>query len=115
VWKDMSGKLIQVASNAYAYPLLIKHLLHAPMLHSPDREIVYRDKKRFTYMILRERISRLASGLAALGVKPGDTVGIMDWDSHRFLESFFSSRICSRETLWRKSRYVQKQGVRCRW
>jgi hypothetical protein len=32
VGKDMmSGKLINVANNAYAYPLLIKHLLHAPI------------------------------------------------------------------------------------
>ena len=25
-----------------------------------------------------------------LGVRPGDTVGVMDWDTHRFLEAFFA-------------------------
>ena len=28
--------------------------------------------------------------LAALGVQPGDKVGVMDWDSHRYLESYFA-------------------------
>jgi fatty-acyl-CoA synthase len=51
---------------------------------------VYRDKKRFTFRELRERVGRLASGLASLGVVPGDTVGILDWDSNRFLEAFFA-------------------------
>ncbi len=33
---------------------------------------------------------RLASALAKLGVKPGNTVAVMDWDSHRYLEAFFA-------------------------
>ena len=86
----MSGKLIDVTASAYQYPLLIKHLLHSSMLHAADQEIVYRDQKRFTYRMLRDRIGRLASGLKELGVRPGDTVGVMDWDTHRFLEAFFA-------------------------
>ena len=86
----MSGKLIDVTASAYQFPLLIKHLLHSSMLHAADQEIVYRDQKRFTYHMLRDRIGRLASGLKELGVRPGDTVGVMDWDTHRFLEAFFA-------------------------
>ena len=86
----MPAKLIEKTSSAYAYPLLIKHLLHAPLAHSPDQEIVYRDLVRSTYREFAERLGRLASGLASLGVKPGDTVGVMDWDSHRYLECFFA-------------------------
>jgi fatty-acyl-CoA synthase len=86
----MAVRLIQTAKSAYNYPLLIKHLLHAPLLHSADQEIVYRDHQRYTYRTLRERIGRLASALSDLGVRPGDTVGVMDWDSHRFLEAFFA-------------------------
>jgi fatty-acyl-CoA synthase len=88
--RTMTGRLIQTTKSAYNYPLLIKHLLHAPLQHSADQEIVYRDHRRFTYRMLRERIGRLASALAELGVRPGDTVGVMDWDSHRFLEAFFA-------------------------
>jgi fatty-acyl-CoA synthase len=86
----MSGRLIATAKSAYSYPLLIKQLWHAPLLQAADQEIVYRDLKRFTYRDVRRRIGRLASALAKLGVHPGDTVGVLDWDSHRFLEAFFA-------------------------
>ncbi|SDG75339.1 fatty acid--CoA ligase [Propionivibrio dicarboxylicus] len=86
----MPVKIIQSAPSAYAYPLLIKHLLHTPLATSPDQEICYQGKLRFTYRTLRERIGRLASGLAGLGVEAGNTVAVMDWDSHRYLECFFA-------------------------
>lgn len=60
------------------------------MVDNPDQEIVYRDLYRGTYRGLRERVRRLASVLTGLGVKPGDTVAVMDWDSHRYLELFFA-------------------------
>jgi fatty-acyl-CoA synthase len=86
----MAGRLIEVAKSAYTYPLLIKQLLHTPLAQSPDQEIVYRDLRRLTYVDLRNRIGRLASSLAQIGVRPGDTVGMLDWDSNRFLEAFFA-------------------------
>jgi fatty-acyl-CoA synthase len=86
----MVGRLIQVANSAYQYPLIFKQLWHTPLVQSPDQEIVYRDRKRFTYREIRGRIGRLASALSKIGVKPGDTVGVLDWDSNRFLEAFFA-------------------------
>ncbi len=86
----MSASLIEHTPSAYDYPLLIKHLLHTPLATAPDQEIVYRNLTRYTYRALRQRIGRLATGLAALGVKPGDTVAVMDWDSHRYLECYFA-------------------------
>ena len=82
--------LIDVTPSAYSYPLLIKQLLYTPLCNAPDQEIVYRDLKRLTYRELSERIGRLASGLSRLGVKHGNTVAMMDWDSHRYLECFFA-------------------------
>src|SRR6202453_2312934 len=90
--KSMSDFLIEHTPSAYRYPLLIKHLLHAPMTQSADQEIVYRDLSRYTYRDLRERIGRLASGLTSKGVRRGDVVGVLDWDSHRYLESILQSR-----------------------
>jgi len=81
----MMGKVVAAAKSAYQYPLIIKHLWHAPLLQAADQEIVYRDLKRFTYRELRRRVARLASGLAGIGVRAGDTVGVLDWDSNRFL------------------------------
>jgi fatty-acyl-CoA synthase len=77
-------------ASAYAYPLLIKQLLLTPLAVNPDQQIVYRDRTRYTYRTLRDRIGRLANALRALGIGPGDTVAIMDWDSNRYLESYFA-------------------------
>jgi fatty-acyl-CoA synthase len=74
----------------YGYPLIIKKLLNTPLIHAPDREIVYRDKVRYSYRELNERIHRLAGALKELGVDAGDTVAVFDYDSHRFLECFFA-------------------------
>ncbi|MDE2584814.1 MAG: fatty acid--CoA ligase [Betaproteobacteria bacterium] len=86
----MPVQLIDTTPSAYTYPLLIKQLLHTPLAHAPDQEIVYRDSVRYTYRTLRQRISRLASALAGLGVELGQTVAMLDWDSHRYLECFFA-------------------------
>ncbi len=72
----MSASLIERTPSAYDYPLLIKHLLHTPLATTPEQEIVYRDSSRYTYRTLRQRIGRLASGLAGLGARPGDTVAV---------------------------------------
>ncbi|HET6452027.1 MAG TPA: fatty acid--CoA ligase, partial [Spirochaetia bacterium] len=82
--------LIARTESAYDYPLLIKSLLRAPVASNPDQEIVYRGTVRLTYRQLMERIRRLASALVSMGIKPGDTVAVMDWDSHRYLECFFA-------------------------
>jgi len=86
----MTGKFMQVASSAYQYPLLIKQLWHTTLMQAPDQLVVYRDITRLTYRQLRERIGRLASSLASLGVEAGDTVGVLDWDSNRCLEAYFA-------------------------
>jgi fatty-acyl-CoA synthase len=76
--------------ESYAYPLIIKKLLNTPLIYAPQREIVYGDKLRYNYRTLNERIHRLAGGLEKLDVKPGDTVAVFDYDSHRYLECFFA-------------------------
>ncbi|HAU31600.1 MAG: Acyl-CoA synthetase (AMP-forming)/AMP-acid ligase II [Desulfotomaculum sp. 46_296] len=85
----MSDKSYEAGEN-YKYPLIVKKLLVNPLLYSPEQEIIYRDKVRYSYRILNERINRLADGLRKMGVCPGDTVCIFDYDSHRYLECFFA-------------------------
>jgi len=85
----MAGKVYQ-PGESYKYPLLIKKLLVTPIIYAPDKEIVYRDKVRFTYRTFYERVNRLANGLEQLGVKQGDTVCVFDYDSHRYLECYFA-------------------------
>ncbi len=78
------------AAEAYAYPLLIKQLLHTPLAVAPEQEIVYRDSLRMNYRELARRIGRLANALTRRGVGHGTTVAMLDWDSHRYLEAFFA-------------------------
>lgn len=86
----MPIRFAEASSKAYRYPLLIRHLLHTPMATSLRQEIVYRDRTRHDYRTFRKRIGQLAFALARLGVEAGTTVGVMDWDSHRYLECFFA-------------------------
>ena len=87
----ITTKIIAPASSAYDYQLLISRILEQPLKYKPDAEIVYRDKSRYIYRDLYKRVSRLANLLTGhLAVKPGETVGIIDYDSHRFLEGYFA-------------------------
>ena len=85
----MSNLIVKTAS-AYEYPLLIKQLYLAPLANNPNQEIVYRDQLTLTYKTWQERVHRLANALAAIGVKEGNTVAVMDWDSHRYLEAYYA-------------------------
>ncbi|MFP6847372.1 MAG: fatty acid--CoA ligase [Pseudomonas sp.] len=86
----LQTRLIAPADNAHQAPLLIKRLLLSGIRYEKTREIVYRDQLRYSYATLNERIARLANVLSDAGVKAGDTVAVMDWDSHRYLECMFA-------------------------
>jgi fatty-acyl-CoA synthase len=74
---------------AYDYQLLLKHLLEHGVAWAPDQEIIYRDQVRYTYRDMYGRVLKLASALQELGVKAGTKVGVIEWDSHRYLEIYF--------------------------
>lgn len=74
---------------AYDYQLLLKHILHHGLVWAPNQEIVYRDQVRYTYTDMYRRVLRLAGALQALGVEKGTKVGVIEWDSHRYLEMYF--------------------------
>lgn len=86
----MSVRKIPRTKSAYYYPLLIKNMLQFPVTYNPEQEIVYRDKYRYTYRDFEKRVHKLANMLKSIGVKEGDVVAVMDWDSHRYLECFFA-------------------------
>lgn len=84
------SNLIEKTPSAYDYPLLIKQLFLAPLVNNPDQEIVYRDQQTLSYKTWKERVHRLANALTAIGVRRGSTVAVMDWDSHRYLEAYYT-------------------------
>lgn len=77
-------------SLSYKYQLLLKHVLETGVNYAPKQEIVYRDLSRYTYSDFKERVCRLANTLEELGVKRGTKVGVLEWDSNRYLECYFA-------------------------
>ena len=81
---------ITKTTEAYNFPLLLNGLLEAGVRKAPEQQIHYSDQQAFTYRQMSSRINQLASVLTAHGVSKGQTVAVMDWDSHRYLECFFA-------------------------
>ncbi len=76
------------------YPLnLLAFLQHAARTY-PEVEVVSRrldgSLVRSTYGEVYRRVCRLANALRKLGVRPGDRIGALDWNTHRYLESYFA-------------------------
>ncbi len=86
----MGLRFAEGCEETYRYPLTIGHLLDRALITSVDQEIVYRDKVRYTYREFAGRIGRLASLLSSLGGGEGETISVLDWDSHRYLEAYFA-------------------------
>lgn len=85
----MSGSLtIERTAEAYETKLTIGYILRAGVAKAPDQEIIYADMGKYTYRDLERRVAQLANLLTGAGVKAGQTVAVMDWDSHRYLEAF---------------------------
>jgi fatty-acyl-CoA synthase len=76
--------------TAYAYPLLIKQILTAPLAHTPHQEIIHTDIMRYDYLAFFDRIGQAAGVLRALDIGEGSVVAVLDWDSNRYLECFFA-------------------------
>ncbi|MCC5900311.1 MAG: fatty acid--CoA ligase [Halomonas sp.] len=86
----ITPKILPPTPSATSSPLLIGDLLESGVRMAGKNQIVYRDQCRHDYRHFRERVHQLAHTLAALGVKAGDVVAVLDWDSHRYLECFFA-------------------------
>jgi len=87
----IATKIITPTPSAYSYQLLIRRILEQPLMFNSRAEIVYRNVSRYTYNDLYKRVSKLANLLTVrLAINPGETVGFIDYDSHRFLEGYFA-------------------------
>ncbi len=72
---------------------LIAFLRHAANTY-PEVEIVSKKHDgslfRYNYQEAYQRVKKLANALVRLGVKPGDRVGVLDWNTHRYKELYFA-------------------------
>ena len=70
--------------------MLIKTLLNGPIQQAPQQQIISDGLGSYSYVEFINRLSRFGQLLRRFGVGRGDVVAIMDWDTHRYLESFFA-------------------------
>ena len=75
-------------------PLLISSLIVHAERHHGDQEVVSRrvegDIHRLSYRELAARSRQAAKALAALGVKAGERVGTLAWNTHRHMELYYA-------------------------
>ena len=72
------------------YQLVIGQLLNSGLTAAPAQRITHGDQIEMTYAEMGQRVARLGSVLAGLGLRQGAVVAVMDHDSHRYLECFFA-------------------------
>ncbi len=74
-------------------PLIVNRILERAVMLFPKQEIVTWTKeglRRESFATFGERVSRLASALAALGVGPGDRVATFGFNTFRHQELYFA-------------------------
>ena len=75
------------------WPLLVNTFIDHAKIHHGEREIVTRkvegDIHSTNYSEIYSRSKKFAKALKELGVKKGDVVGTLAWNTYRHLESWY--------------------------
>ncbi len=77
-----------------SYPLNLTTFIKHAAKNYPEREVISRNLDgtitRYNFGIFYERTCKLAKALMEVGVKPGDRVGTLDWNTICFGELYFA-------------------------
>jgi fatty-acyl-CoA synthase len=76
------------------YPLTLTMILQRARQFFPRQEIVTRgavETHRYSYADFYDRVCRLANVLRELGVKPGERVATLGWNTSNHLETYFAA------------------------
>ena len=93
-----NGKAASPPATAFAttmmdYPLTVQYIFQRAVRYFPNRELVTitaDGAERSSYGELGPRVTRLAGALAKLGVKRGDRVATLGWNTTRHYECYFA-------------------------
>lgn len=85
----MKTKIIDKTPSSHHSPLLIKELLASSLRRKTGKAVVSLGKT-YSYDNLAERIERLANVIEKFTTDGGQTVSVMEWDTHRYLEWYFA-------------------------
>ena len=75
------------------YPLTLTHILEMAHRLFPGKEVATKtgvEMHRYTYADFYARSAQLAEALARLGIRRGDRVATLAWNSYRHLELYFA-------------------------
>ena len=81
---------LRIVMNGEKYQLTIDKIFSASVRNNPQQIISYQGKEHITYAQFKERVYQIARGLVKLGVKKGDKIAVLDWDSLRYLEAYYA-------------------------
>ena len=76
------------------YELTVGNLLRSSVRRNPEQKIVDSQFGEFTYREFEKNVENFAKGLMNIGVKHGDKVAILDYDTIHFMEAFYAVPIC---------------------
>ena len=90
----MTEQLIKgfASTSGDGYPLNTASFIKGAARTYPEVEIASRRLDgtlfRYTYRQAHQRMQQLANALVRLGVKPGDRIGVVEWNTHRYWELY---------------------------
>ena len=59
----------------------------------PDRDLIAFEGKSWTFQQVNERVNRLASGFAKMGLAKGDRVGMLQVNCNEYVEAYFATAL----------------------
>jgi 3-(methylthio)propionyl---CoA ligase len=74
-----------------SYALTVDKFLDHAAKWFGGREVVTGDAGRIGYAALRARSNRLSGAFAALGLRPGDRVGVLAWNTQHHVEVYYGA------------------------
>lgn len=84
-----------VSGNMMHMPLLISSILRHAVNNNPQQEIVTAigngQVHRYTYTDFAKRTQQLATGLQQYGIKAGERVGTLAWNTYRHMEIYYAT------------------------
>ncbi|MHC5202615.1 fatty acid--CoA ligase [Myroides sp. LJL119] len=86
----MRIKTIDQTNSAFAYQLLIKDLLENSLRVNPDNQIIYKNQVSMNYYTFYDKVKKLCNFFKSIGLQGGQIVGVIDYDSHRYLMNYFA-------------------------
>ncbi len=72
------------------FELTVDKILKTATRNNPDQVISDQGNSHITYREFSNRVEKIAKGLIELGLKKGETVAVLDWDTLQYLECYYA-------------------------